>query len=1552
MTKRRPPTPILAFLLATVMTGSCGDGAVEPPPPPPSIPTTLTISPDSATLQSLGETTQLNAEVRDQNGQTMAGAAVAWTSSDPSVATVVASGLVTAVANGAATVTATAGSASGTAAMTVDQVVASVTVDPPADTLLAFGDTLRLSAAALDANGNAVAGAEFAWASGDTLVAVVDQQGLVTGGAAGAVEVTATSNNMTGRAQLAVLVPTPVTVAIEPDTVGLNALGQTVRLAAEVRDRAGRAMEGVAVSWSSGDTLVATVDSAGLVTAAGNGTTTVAATADPASGRAAVTVMQSAGSIVLSPATDTISPGDTLRLAASAFDGNGHVIDATEFEWSSSDVSVARVDASGLVTAVSEGRTMVTANAGDVQGTAEIRVENPDRAALVALYNATDGPNWLDSENWLTDAPLGEWYGVTANSDGRVVRLDLSGRRDEETTEWVSHGLSGAIPPELAGLANLERLHLYFNDLSGSIPAELGDLANLEVMNLGRNNLSGPIPPELGGLANLRSLSVFVNELTGAIPRELGNLSKLEYLGLSDNGLSGPIPSELGNLLKLEILNLAGNRLSGTIPPELGNLVKLETLRLNINDLSGRIPSELGNLRELNQLWLHYNKFSGPLPQSLVRLPLESLGWNCGAHGLCVPGISEFVALLDGIDEDGPFCNASDQATLTALFELMDGERWSASGGWLGGPALEEWHGVQTDSLGRVTVLDLSDNGLSGGLPASIAGLTQLTRIHIDNNSLTGRLPLALTRLALDELHYEGTELCEPADDSFRAWLDGVKSHRGTGIECPPIADDREVLVALYEATGGPSWDNDRNWLSDAPLGRWHGVEVNDRGRVVSLNLDWNALSGVIPPELGGLSELQSLDLSGNDLSGPIPPEIGKLASLTSLRLYRNALRGSGLSGQIPPELGNLTSLRVLLAGVNHLSGRIPPELGNLTNLSWLWLGDNNLSGPLPSTLGNLANLGGLELAENELSGPLPSTLGNLASLVELDLRRNAFAGPVPFTFGSLTSLRLLSLAGNREMSGALPKSLTDLGLRSFQAGATDLCAPREPVFEAWLNAVQEHWVAWCVGRPMAYLTQAVQSHAHPVPLVSGDAALLRVFVTAAREANEGMPPLRARFFLNGTERHVAAIPGSATRIPTEHAEGNLSKSANAEIPGWMVQPGLEMVVEIDPEGTLDPGLGIAARIPETGRMALDVREMPALQLTVIPFLWSQDPDSAAVRVADGMAADPGGHPTLEKTRSLLPVDDIVVRGHEPVVTTSMGTSDVLAQVEAIRALEGESGHYMGLASGSPTPVPAASIGGWVSVSDLRPEAIAHELGHNMSLEHAPCGSAPRPDPSYPNSDGSIGAWGYDFRWGRLVRPETPDLMSYCNLPWISSYHFNKALRYRLSAEGAGAEASRAPGRSLLLWGGLDPDGRPFLNPAFVAEAPVALPDSAGDYTVTGRDNDGAELFSLSFAMPVVLSEEDEISSPFAYALPVQSEWVGTLSSITLSGPGGSVTLDGHTHRPMAILRNPLTGRVRGFLRDLPQGVEVAMDVAWRAAEPGLEVLFSRGIPDAADWQR
>ena len=573
-----------------------------------------------------------------------------------------------------------------------------------------------------------------------------------------------------------------------------------------------------------------------------------------------------------------------------------------------------------------------------------------------------------------------------------------------------------------------------------------------------------------------------------------------------------------------------------------------------------------------------------------------------------------------------------------------------------------------------------------------------------------------------------------------------------------------------------------------------------------------------------------------------------------------------------------------------------------------------------------------------------------------MSLGANRLEGTIPPEFGGLANLTKLELGNNVGMTGQLPMSLTGLRLDVLTAGGTDLCAPLDPDFQAWLKGVHSLRIAPCteVEPPAAYLTQAVQSRKFPVPLVAGEKALLRVFPIARQTTSEGLPLVRTRFYLNDRETLAVNIPGKSSSIPTEVNETSLSASANIEIPGHVVQPGLEIVVEIDPDQALDPALAVAKRIPETGRLAVEVAAVPPLDLTLIPFLWTENPDSSIIDLIDGMAADPENHEMLRDIHTLLPVRDLAVTAHEPVLTSENRAGDLLDATQVIRALEGGTGHYMGM-----MPRPSLTGGtngiayrpGKASFSRADAGTMAHELGHNLSLGHATrCDGGFDSDPSYPYPRGVTGAWGFDFRNGTLVPPTAWDLMAPggCRPRMISDYSFTNALRYRLIDEEpptAGAVVS-----SLLIWGGTSTDTVPFLNPVFVVDAPAALPDSAGEYQVVGRGTDGADLFSLSFTMPA--TADGDGSSSFAFVLPVQPHWEGKLSSVTLSGPGGSISMDRSSDHPMVILRNPRNGQVRGILPDVRRTTQAAMDAVGQPAAPPLEVLFSRGIPDASAWRR
>ncbi|MCY3748318.1 MAG: hypothetical protein OXG64_03390 [Chloroflexi bacterium] len=302
-----------------------------------------------------------------------------------------------------------------------------------------------------------------------------------------------------------------------------------------------------------------------------------------------------------------------------------------------------------------------------------------DRNALAALYNALDGPNWNLNDNWLSDAPLRDWYGVTIGA-GRVVELDLSqnqlsgeipatiGQLTGLTNlDLFGNQLTGEIPAAIGDLDKVTRLSLWANQLSGSIPAELGDMESLEWVALGINELTGAIPADLGNLTTLTHMDFTLNQLSGPIPAELGNLPNVVWIGLWSNQLSGAIPAALGNLTGLTQLDLDHNRLSGAIPAELGNLANLDELWLRHNELSGAIPAELGNLSSLTVLGLEQNQLTGPIPAELGRLESLSRLYIAGNELTgCVPAAWASLPRSDADELGLPFCAAEEEAPANA----------------------------------------------------------------------------------------------------------------------------------------------------------------------------------------------------------------------------------------------------------------------------------------------------------------------------------------------------------------------------------------------------------------------------------------------------------------------------------------------------------------------------------------------------------------------------------------------------------------------------------------------------------------------------------------------------------------------------------------------------------------------------------------------------------------------------------------------------------------------------------------------------------------------
>lgn len=234
-----------------------------------------------------------------------------------------------------------------------------------------------------------------------------------------------------------------------------------------------------------------------------------------------------------------------------------------------------------------------------------------------------------------------------------------------------------------------------------------------------------------------------------------------------------------------------------------------------------------------------------------------------------------------------------------------------------------------------------------------------------------------------------------------------------------------------------------------------------------------------------------------------------------------------------------------------------------------------------------------------------------------------------------------------------------------------------------------------------------------------------------------------------------------------------------------------------------------------------------------------------------------------------------------------------------------------------------------------------------MSLQHAPCGGPARPDPDFPYRDGNIGVHGYDPRADTLVDPSTPDLMSYCHPQWISDYNFNKALEYRMEEETAApARAAQdvVAGSRLLLWGGVDAEGRLRLDPAFALEAPAKLPSGSGPYRIEGFARDGASAFALDFDM----DEVSEGGGGFLHLIPFEEERLASLERIVLSGPEGSIELDRRTPAsPIAIVIDQESGRIRSILRGAAAEDAAAASAAdaARGQTPRNRVLVSYGLP-------
>ncbi|HWV58922.1 MAG TPA: Ig-like domain-containing protein, partial [Longimicrobiales bacterium] len=408
------------------------------------------------------------------------------------------------------------------------------------------------------------------------------------------------------------------------------------------------------------------------------------------------------------------------------------------------------------------------------------------------------------------------------------------------------------------------------------------------------------------------------------------------------------------------------------------------------------------------------------------------------------------------------------------------------------------------------------------------------------------------------------------------------------------------------------------------------------------------------------------------------------------------------------------------------------------------------------------------------------------------------------------------------------------------------------------------------------HINQAAQTFNGAVPLIAGRAGFLRVFVTAVGDRDVA-PDLRVRFYRDGRVIRTDLIPAPPLGIPAtlDTAEREWEAAYNLFIPGSLLEPGLSVRVDVDPNNAIPEGDRSDNAFPRQGTLMLDIRHVPSFDVRFVPmrhFNSAGQPLTGDVTVANQETY-------LARARELLPIHEVNA-SVAPVFSmpadfrlagTGPGAEatwiDMLRTLDMKRVADGATEHYYGVVKPGYSSGVAGfgQIRGFTAVGwdGLHAATIAaHEWGHNFGRQHAPCPgntNIGNLDTGYPYANGSIGTFGVNAdTWPHLVRPDTVvyDVMSYCfTRMWVSDYTFRGILEYRedqvagmlvAAAEAATGESviplpqpsSRGRRPSLVVWGSSHADTL-RLEPAFRVETLTALPESAGAFTIEGFDAAG-----------------------------------------------------------------------------------------------------------------
>ncbi|WOK92554.1 LRR receptor-like serine/threonine-protein kinase FLS2 [Canna indica] len=690
-------------------------------------------------------------------------------------------------------------------------------------------------------------------------------------------------------------------------------------------------------------------------------------------------------------------------------------------------------------------------------------IENERRALLAIKSDMYDPDNWFSS--W-TGHDCCKWRGVTCDNDQlHVVELDLHYPYTyDQDTETI--GVS-KVNPSMLDLKHLKYLDLSMNNFSGAdVPKMITSLVRLEYLNLSNAMFSGAIPFELGNLSSLRYLDLegSPSQLRADDLGWLSGLPSLIHLDLSFADLSQatnwlhqlnsiptlqvlilgsanlpPLPSPLPhfNLTSISTLDLSYYRsftspmltwlsnasslhhlrLSGCsgldvepLQVAVGALSNLQEFDLSFNHIKGDIYGILKNVsRSVKYLDLSFNSLTGDIPPSFWSLPhLEYLSLDENDVTGHIPDLVENLTSLRHLSMDFTQISGEIPRTLgnLARLEFID---------------LHHSHiiGEIPPSMGNLTslvYLDLSVNNISGWIPETFGDLFHLKGLHLSDNIIGGQLPKTIGNLHnLQELDLHNNSVAGHIPETVG------RLHNLQVL----ILSNNKLTGTIPRSLGGlcnlKILDVSQNSIvGDQVTDVIHGLSNCTQGaQLSSLHVEGNNLSGMIPPSLGHMSQLQELYLSSNSLQGNITEaHFSNLTNLKFLNISHNSFNVILSNDWVPPF-----SAYWIVMSFCHLGVKFPAWIRTQTNLQRLYLARVGLSDNLPSWFSNFTSkvlLDDLDLSSNNLSGPLPTLRGLV------DLSNNSFVGPIPLSSANGMDLRILILSNNH-INGSIPSLFCNL---------------------------------------------------------------------------------------------------------------------------------------------------------------------------------------------------------------------------------------------------------------------------------------------------------------------------------------------------------------------------------------------------------------------------------------------------------------------------------------------------------------------------------------------